>query len=536
VNVSAADGGAAAKGATFAAATLAFGAGAGVLALEITAARVFQPWFGSSIVVWSNVIGVTLGAVAAGNFLGGRIADRVERSAVLGWLFISAGILAACFPHLAPALASRYLPNDLPLDVAFSLLGRASLLVALLTLAPPLVCIGATSPFLVRSLARDGRIGRAAGWIAGAGTLGSLVGTWLPVHFTIPRYGSTATCWLAGGVLVACGMIPMIGRRPIRAAVLILIGAWGSAEFLPRAALHRAVAGDSIAELETRYQYARVERDGTRTVLRLNEGLDSFHSVTIDGEILTDAYYDPFLLLPPLVDREGDTFDIAILGFAAGTWGRQLLATYADRADLRIVGVELDPEVAALGPTHFGLPSDPRLRMVSNQDARIFLDHAEERFEIILVDTYANQIYVPFHTCSQEFFAAARRHLTAKGLLAANLEGVGFDSRPLVAIRNTAASVFDQVAVERFMRGRNFMLLASADGLAPRLCDAAERVANWLQPFARSQCEVGVRREYGYDPNGVTLTDDHSAIEALADADMQQRAEREIRAVRTAPR
>ncbi|MGH2996543.1 MAG: fused MFS/spermidine synthase, partial [Gaiellaceae bacterium] len=83
---------------TTALSALVFGAGTGTLATEICASRLLAPYFGSSTIVWANLIGLVLLALSVGYWLGGRLADRRPDPRLLGALVLAAAVLVAAVP------------------------------------------------------------------------------------------------------------------------------------------------------------------------------------------------------------------------------------------------------------------------------------------------------------------------------------------------------------------------------------------------------------------------------------------------------
>jgi len=495
-------------------------AGAGTMVLELAAVRLLAPWFGTSLVVWTNVIAVILLALALGYFVGGRLAEKPAPLRVLGWILLVAASLIAWLPYLGASLAERLLPGEIALHEAAGLIGWGSLALAVLVFLPPATLLGTVCPLVVEGLARARQLspGRAGGLVLFMSTLGSLAGVFGTSHLFLPMLGLQRTFWLVSTVMLVAGLLALSlgeSRAWLRGlSCAFLIGT--SAAVTPtRPSLRTGMI--ELASRESTYQSLRVVEDRTREaplrLLQVNEGFDSFQSVWQEQHgLLPDGYYYNDFLLPLSWD-ERSPWRVLVLGLGAGTVARVLAG---EERDIKVTGVELDPAVVDLGQKYFALSEGSNVTVWSGLDARTALRIGQDEFEQVVLDCYANQIEIPHHLCTVEFFRELRERLVDGGWLTANLGGFDFTDPVVFAVASTCANAFNsRVLLVRIPWSRNYMLLARRDGYLPWSQDA---LGSATQP---SILDLGPRLLPGYarlvEPSEVfrSLTDDWCPIESL---------------------
>jgi len=473
-----------------------FAAGAGTLATEISASRLLAPYFGSSTVVWANIIGLILVYLSLGYWIGGKVADRRPDPRLLGWIVLVAALVIAALPFIARPILDLAVRGFDSVSVG-AVVG--SFFAALLLFAVPVTLLGAVSPFAVRLGLDDvTQAGAVAGRLYALSTLGSIVGTFVSALVTIPLIGTQRTMLGAAALLVlAAGLVLGTRWQALTVGMAALL-------FIPAGTI-KATDG-LIYETESTYQYIQVlaEPNGSR-VLRLNEGVVN-HSVWRPDTVLTGGEWDMFLVVPPLLDRPPKR--MLVIGNAGGTTARAFGELYPG---VQIDGVELDPKVTEAGRRYLGLDDNPNLHVITG-DGRPFLAGTDERYDIIALDAY-HQPYVPFYLATEEFFELVRDHLAAGGIVAANVATVPGDERLSDALGSTMLSVFPSVWRWRALRF-NHLLLGFRKPVTQEELD--ERVGD-ISPAAASLAPVFRARSAPMRATRAPLTDDRAPVEWLTD-------------------
>jgi len=455
---------------------LVFTAGLVTLGMELSAARLLEPAFGNSQLVWAALIGLILLSLAAGAWLGGLLADRYPRRRELELTLTAGAVSVALVPLLSSPvlrLASQGLANFAP-----GLLVGALLAVSLL-FAVPAVLLGTATPWAVR-LAHSplSNLGQTTGRLSATATTGSLVGAFLPVLWLIPTFGTRWTFYLLALLLLTV-ITFSAWRQPHRWAPLTAAGLVLALALLLQPPGVRAVwddgrAGTILYEDESAFNYIAVRAWGSERHLKLNDGI-GIHSVYHPDARLSQGIWDYFLLAPLFgkgerrgargdltTGRQGENdaqspnrtisqspisqspiSNLLLIGAAAGTVPGLYTEIYGS---IPITGVELDPAIITVGQQLFGATWPNYTPVAADGRRWLAQQPAGATFDVIAIDAYRPP-YIPFHLTTVEFFTLVQQHLAADGVVAVNVGRTDANFALVDALAATLQQVFPSVFV-----------------------------------------------------------------------------------------
>lgn len=190
-----------------------FFAGVSVMAVELGASRLLAPYFSSSQIVWTIIIGTIMIAMALGNLWGGRTADKDPNTDRLYRRILVAAVWIAAIPVVGKYII-LVISGLLVLTINTNFLIVAAFCTCMVLFVFPLFLLGTVTPSLVKySVDSLEDSGKTVGTLGAFNTIGSILGTFLPTFVTIPAVGTAVTFLLFSGILLAIGLIYFLSSK-----------------------------------------------------------------------------------------------------------------------------------------------------------------------------------------------------------------------------------------------------------------------------------------------------------------------------------
>ena len=289
-----------------------FFAGMSVMAVEMGASRLLAPYFSSSQIVYTIVIGTIMIAMALGNVWGGRSADKDPNPDRLYGRILIAAVWIAAIPVVGKYVILG-VSGLLILTVSNNFLVLAAFIACMVIFVFPLFLLGTVTPSLAKytvgSLDESGKI---VGTLGAFNTIGSILGTFLPTFVTIPQVGTSVTFLIFSAVLLALALVYFVNRRKNRAkaaaavVVSVLCSLFGHSDSFAFWEKDLAYEGESI------YNYLQVKENDNSVILSTNV-LFGVQSILKKDDSLTGMYYDYALAAPLMTQGQEREKEVLIL-------------------------------------------------------------------------------------------------------------------------------------------------------------------------------------------------------------------------------
>ena len=483
-----------------------FFAGMSVMAVELGASRLLAPYFSSSQIVWTIIIGTIMIAMALGNIYGGKSADKDPDPDRLYKRMLVAAVWIAAIPFAGKFVIAG-IAGLLVLTVSTNFLVWAAFLTCMIVFVFPLFLLGTVTPSLVKYTVDSlDDSGKTVGTLGAFNTIGSIIGTFIPTFVSIPAVGTAVTFLIFAAILLIIAVIYFLYSKRGKSKVITAASLFLVCCFVSPSIGFAFWDKELTYEGESVYNYLQVKDNDAMTALSTNV-LFGVQSVYMKSGKLTGLYYDYAMAAPLMSDCGDETKDVLILGMGTGTYAKQCM-TYFD--DITAEGVEIDESITDLAHEYFELPDDVK---VTTYDGRAFLNVCEKKYDVIMVDAYQD-ITIPFQMSSQEFFTLVRGQLKEGGVMVVNMNMKSDSPYGINSwLADTISSVFSNVYTIDVAGSTNRELFASdSDKMTERLRENLAAIAN---PELHSLMEKTVDGLAPYVSGGRVLTDDKAPVELL---------------------
>ncbi len=408
-----------------------FISGAVVMILELTGSRILSPYLGASTFIWTSLIGIVLGSLSIGYYLGGKLADKNATPKTLSNILFLASITTLITAAINPLILHAIEENFTDIRVA-------AIFASILLFTPASIFLGMVSPYAVRlKIHTVETSGRTVGNLYAISTVGSIFGTFFAGFFLLSYIGSVQILLVLGITLsvIAIPLTPQSSFKSSKMAKLLLL------------IIILAVAFKTAAQ-KVESKTIDVDTEYSRVLIYDEENIRYM-------EIANDESSGMYLNSDELVFEYTKFYDIAehfnpelknglLIGGGAFSYPKHFLQKFPE-ANLDVV--EIDEKLTELSEKYFKLDTkNPRLK-IYNEDGRTYLNKTTKKYDVIFGDAFKSFYSIPTQLTTKEAVQKNYDALNENGVVVLNvISSIEGDTGKFTrAEYRTYAEVFPQV-------------------------------------------------------------------------------------------
>ncbi len=463
-----------------------------VMVIEILGSRIFAPYFGTTVVVWTLLIGVVLASLSLGYVYGGKLADKnpsaLQFSRIL--LLAALGIVFVWFwdKFILPKYTFIYQLGTLGMFLS-----------AVFMFGPVSFVFAMVSPYAIKIKSLEEKFSATiAGRLYALSTVGSIAGTFIAGFILIPKFGINEI--LLGLFFVT--VVLSLAARPIKELFKgVLFGLLIALSlFFAEKTFALRCRCIEINTLYNRYKVVNFPDWITgRQVVALQSDVSTFQGAVFtdnDNDLVFDylKYY-----------RLAEVFNTNIKkGLMIGGGVYAFPKDFVRRLpDSTIDVVDIDPEIISIAKEYFNYKDDIRINPIV-ADGRIYLNNNKNKYDVIYLDAFNSKV-MPFQLTTVETVENIYRGLSDDGVVFVNILTAisGYKSRILATQVKNYERVFGKVYL--------YKVSSSPDNFAQNIILVASKNKD-KKPISKDLELLGyLKNEIKPDyPNTVAITDNYA--------------------------
>jgi spermidine synthase len=429
--------------------------GAVVMILEIVGSRILAPYLGTSIFVWTSLIGIILGSLSFGYYKGGKIADSDPNYRTFSLIILSAALFLGITTVLQGVVLNL-------IENSLSDIRMGAILSALILFAPTSALLGMVSPYAARLAIKSLEAsGSTVGTLYAISTAGSILGTFVAGFFLISFFGSIQILRILAVILFATAILAYPGgiKQIVIPVVVCVSLLWGMKN------LFGSTIQSGVVDADTMYNriwiFDSVDKATQMPIKIMKTDNMPSSAIFLNSDELVFAYTRFYDLVECF---HSDPVQGLVIGGGAYSFPRHFLKKFPDS---HLDVVELDPGQTLLAKKFFHLKEDRRLA-IYHEDGRTFLNRIRKKYDAIFMDAFKSLYSIPPHLTTREAVLKMYNLLNDDGILLANIISSidGKTGRFARAEYRTYKQVFPQVMLypvqhpEDPQKSQNIILIA----------------------------------------------------------------------------
>jgi len=386
-----------------------FVCGAVVMIFELVGSRVLAPYFGTSIFVWTSLIGVILGSLSLGYYWGGKIADKKASLKGLSVIIFLAAIFIGSTMIIKDLLLFTLKIETLDIRIG-------SIFSSLILFLPASVLLGMVSPYSVKlKLDNLQTSGSAVGSLYAISTAGSIFGTFLSGFYLIPQFGTNKLLIILAILLIVNSLMISFKDLFKKKIFVLIIALLGLVTYVP---YQSELGKKGLIDVDTAYNrvwiYDFIDQSTSRPVRMMGINNENHSLMFLDGDELANEYtryYHLAKFFNPGFKKS------LMIGGGGYSFPKDFLNKYPQAT---IDVVEIDPKLTELSKKYFRLEENPRL-IIFHEDGRMFLNKTRETYDVIFGDAFTSRYSLPYQLTTREAVQKKYDILNDKGIVILNI-------------------------------------------------------------------------------------------------------------------